>query len=759
MGQWDVVQQGSADINTIDFIDENIGLMAGDYGLLLRTEDGGINWYPIHINEDWDILKIKFYDDTLGWALARGDTSSNSNDSLEAETEYLILKSENGGSSWTIQNILEHYISEWSCFLYPVTNQILCLGDGGKVLKTDDGGTTWTVIFPEMQDIYFSSVWFIDEDIGITTGHYYNDITGYDGIIFITHDGGQNWEERLMPEFSSIENLQFIDDSTGFFLAMNDNREYLICKTTDTLSSWTEVSANENRIGFFRFIDSDLVFAAMMDTLGNNCIMESCDGGIRWEEKYSLPWELNSIHFSKNGTIGHALGKYSRRLLGLRSGSVYIRSLDSGNSWSIRNIYAYALNDVYVFDQNRIFIAGGNSGSHHSRGDIFATSDEGLTWNHVFHESKTVYDMVFLNDEIGFAFSRFWGCYIYKSVDGGTSWTKVFNGENWGGNDSISGNIEAFDMYFLNEDVGWLVGEYHSDSTFTAILSTTDGGENWDFEYKNYDKHIFLSIYCLDQNHRWAVGGSGLIAKHTVSAGWRTVDSPTDLPLRTVLFSDEKTGWIAGGYRGGRYEYQTIWLKSIDGGENWEELTGFNYLINDIFFINPDIGWAVGENEYRQGVILETKDGGENWMVHTDTLSAPLNAIHFKDGYGWAVGGRSSLEFSKTPSIILKTFDSGATWVNHETDEIYPTKFKLSQNHPNPFNPSTTINFTIPKSEIVKIDIYNTLGQRVKTILNKRVQAGEHEIEFEAKNLASGIYYYRIEAGDFQDVKKMILLK
>ena len=88
-----------------------------------------------------------------------------------------------------------------------------------------------------------------------------------------------------------------------------------------------------------------------------------------------------------------------------------------------------------------------------------------------------------------------------------------------------------------------------------------------------------------------------------------------------------------------------------------------------------------------------------------------------------------------------------------------PKQFKLYQNYPNPFNPSTKIKYALPKSDDVRIEIYNTLGQVVWAYSENQVTAGYHEVEFNAQNLSSGIYFYRIEAGEFQDVKKMILLR
>ncbi|MCX7984818.1 MAG: T9SS type A sorting domain-containing protein, partial [Bacteroidetes bacterium] len=88
-----------------------------------------------------------------------------------------------------------------------------------------------------------------------------------------------------------------------------------------------------------------------------------------------------------------------------------------------------------------------------------------------------------------------------------------------------------------------------------------------------------------------------------------------------------------------------------------------------------------------------------------------------------------------------------------------PYTFSLEQNYPNPFNPATTINFTIGKSSNVKLVVYNLLGQKVATLVDTRMDAGQHTIIFDGAHLASGVYFYKLEAGDFRAVKKMLLLK
>jgi len=94
-----------------------------------------------------------------------------------------------------------------------------------------------------------------------------------------------------------------------------------------------------------------------------------------------------------------------------------------------------------------------------------------------------------------------------------------------------------------------------------------------------------------------------------------------------------------------------------------------------------------------------------------------------------------------------------------EIGAVAPVSFGMSQNYPNPFNPSTEIRFSLPEATHVILTLYNSLGQEVKTLINADAPAGFHTAKVDGRGLASGIYYYRIQAGSFTDVKSMILLK
>jgi len=83
----------------------------------------------------------------------------------------------------------------------------------------------------------------------------------------------------------------------------------------------------------------------------------------------------------------------------------------------------------------------------------------------------------------------------------------------------------------------------------------------------------------------------------------------------------------------------------------------------------------------------------------------------------------------------------------------------LYQNYPNPFNPTTKISFTLPKPEHITLDVYNTLGQKVATLLIIKMIIDSHDVQFDASNLPSGIYFYRVQAGEFSQVRKMVLMQ
>lgn len=154
---------------------------------------------------------------------------------------------------------------------------------------------------------------------------------------------------------------------------------------------------------------------------------------------------------------------------------------------------------------------------------------------------------------------------------------------------------------------------------------------------------------------------------------------------------------------------------------------------------------------------------------YTDARYTPSNGdriiiepiLHDNDG-SWEGNIQSSVANAdnawQTPQVWSHTFVGDMDAVSVDDVET-PASYRLSQNYPNPFNPSTVISYEIPTSEQVRLSVFNVLGQEVQVLVNEVQEAGVHHINFQAADLASGIYVYRMEAGSFSSTHKMILMK
>ncbi|MEJ2635456.1 MAG: T9SS type A sorting domain-containing protein [Calditrichia bacterium] len=160
-------------------------------------------------------------------------------------------------------------------------------------------------------------------------------------------------------------------------------------------------------------------------------------------------------------------------------------------------------------------------------------------------------------------------------------------------------------------------------------------------------------------------------------------------------------------------------------------------------------------------------------MVTTYSLTYFNNILYFSDTlktieYTWmgenlgllasasSLVGETNPDFTMASDVSFRV--SGATAIAQE-DFTKPSAYSLDQNYPNPFNPTTNIGFTLPEKGTVTISIYNVVGEQVATAFSGNLPAGKHNMEFDAGNLSSGIYFYRIEANKWKATKQMILMK
>jgi hypothetical protein len=193
--------------------------------------------------------------------------------------------------------------------------------------------------------------------------------------------------------------------------------------------------------------------------------------------------------------------------------------------------------------------------------------------------------------------------------------------------------------------------------------------------------------------------------------------------------------------------------KTTDGGANWVTFGVPDFEeIYDLFFISPDSGVVVG----KPSMVRFTADGGNTWEEDPEITSLLAGSSIKKIG---ALSEEFGIAITDSGSIISFATDSSLlTAVSDEDIQIH--NYSLSNNYPNPFNPSTIIEYNLPQYGFVTLTVYDMLGREIATLVNEEKSAGNHKFEFNAGDLASGIYYYHLNVGyEFVETKKMVLMK
>ena len=212
----------------------------------------------------------------------------------------------------------------------------------------------------------------------------------------------------------------------------------------------------------------------------------------------------------------------------------------------------------------------------------------------------------------------------------------------------------------------------------------------------------------------------------------------------------ENCNWVFSVGALGTVELWIDDIHLIDPGPLPVELTSFTAsAINGGVVLNWETATEV--NNYGFDIEASTSSATEGFVN-----------IGFVSGHGNS-NSPNSYSFVATDGASyyrLKQIDTDGAFEYSDVVEVATNlSYKLNQNHPNPFNPSTTISYTLPKTSHVVITIYNALGQKVTELVNQTINAGNHNANFDASQFSSGMYFYQIQAGDFSKTMKMMLLK
>jgi photosystem II stability/assembly factor-like uncharacterized protein len=384
---------------------------------------------------------------------------------------------------------------------------------------------------------------------------------------------------------------------------------------------------------------------------------------------------------------------------------------------------------------------------------IYKSSDFGENWVLIFRDTTYIedegYRFNFINSDIGFAYAE---NICIKTTNGGDSWTDQSLPE-WSG-----GNLDILSIYFLDYNIGfaggWVViNDIGNYIYFDIIFKTTDSGNNW---YGSYQNRAFppgvKKILFTEANIGYAANYYTLIKTFDPIENWFEVNG-NYTGLLDFDFANSTMGWNINYTVTPNYQANYHISKTIDGGLSWlEQYDNLLDTLNCIYFIDSINGYCVGS----KGKILKTVDGGVTWGSFNLGDNFNIKSIYFvNDSIGYCAGN----------NCLFKTITGGTTSVGHQFHHNNKyNEYSLEQNYPNPFNPVTTIHYSIPldvtlETKNVVLKVYDILSNEVATLVNEEKPVGNYKIEFNALNLASGIYYYQLRAGDYIETKKMILLK
>ncbi len=270
----------------------------------------------------------------------------------------------------------------------------------------------------------------------------------------------------------------------------------------------------------------------------------------------------------------------------------------------------------------------------------------------------------------------------------------------------------------------------------------------------NYMRHIIAAIYydrTSPRSDASAPDGDGLagIVRLKTSANF-TTSTTAGIIVKDILFLDNAEPPIL---EYGLPDYMEA--GAINRAVVPVELMSFEAIGNDNNKIT--LKWTTASETNNYGFYIEKSSDNITWeeigFVKGAGNSEVENAYTYIDNGSEGVG-TYYYRFKQVD------FDGTYEYSNIVSANISaPVNYSLSPAYPNPFNPSTTIIFGLKESGIVRLVVYNTVGQVVKTLLNEEMPAGSHSILFDAGNLASGIYFYRLEVSGFTDTKKVMLVK
>lgn len=675
-----------------------------------------------------ELRAICFIDQNIGYA---------------AGTVGTIIKTTDGGASWSIQNLTRMSIYTYFVGVYfPSPNTGFLIGHYGEIYRTQDGGNNWDSVYYEENES-LSGAYFFDELNGW--------VTGSGGLLLRTIDGGNSWERMFTSPGYSWSAVCFTSQMKGFLVGNYGT----IMQTIDGGLNWTKVISGVNTyLSSICFADSIVGYIIASQHL----ILKTTDGGNTW-----LPHPINDTLMVSLASVS-AINRDTVYAIAERDSSMMrhkmvIRSTDGGNNWAyLPNSMSYDFPTVISVSQSGTLYTAGEAGCI-SKSDNFGNSWTSLSESQTWNEVRGIH---FPTPGTGYIATGGNECpmgQILKSTDSGNNWTVIANGSN----------CESFNtVHFLNNSWG-IIGGF-------KLYNTFDGGTTFNQCYDAGYFHQFRSIDFAG-SIGLAVGDGGIILRSADGGqSWTTIPSGTSAPLSSVCFGGQNTAYITA--------YPGV-LKSTDAGLNWAQVGSVSG--KALWFTDAQTGYMVSDN-----IIYKTTDGAISWSSQSIPGDyVKFKAVRFFDlDTGYIIGGQLEITCN-----VMKTTDAGQSWTEQRLPSNYPlyaldisSDYKVftggwygflfgtvnggttsekepvitgagrqTEIFPNPFSASATIRYILDKPSDVKLFVHDPLGRLIKSLFWDDQSAGTYSYTLESTGLSPGIYFCTLIINGRSETRKLIL--
>jgi photosystem II stability/assembly factor-like uncharacterized protein len=711
-------------------------------GVFLSTDDGS----------SWTAVNNGLMNTYVAALVASGTNLFAGCDGGYSDKAGGVFRSTNNGASWTAASV---GLTNTHVLALAISGTNLFAGTDSGAFLSKDNGTSWTAASTGLR---------LNSSVNALAVSGTNLFAGTDGGIFLSTDNGASWT----PVNNGLPNtwvLSLAISGTNLF-AGTWNGVFL---STDNGANWSAVNTGLTNI----CVNALAVSGQMLFASTGEKVFLSMDNGTRW----------TSINNGLTGTYVFSLAVSGTNIFaGTYSGGVLRRPLwEMTAVWANAKLGWYQQNSGTMRNLRAVSFTDANHGTVvGDSGTILRTTNGGTAWtSQTSGTTQSLHGVCFTDLNTGTIVGD--SGTILRTTNGGAFWTT-----------QTSGTMKPLrGIAFPQAIAGIAVGDSGT------VLRTSNGGTSW-MNVASGDTSDLNAVSTVGPNIAVAVGGyPGSIYLQSYATILRTSDGgftwsiqriDTVGSLGALSFADANIGITFDSWNV---------LRTSDGGITWNKVSNMPPTAGGwgtgIFLVDSSTGFATCYNLQHDemstwwwSTIFQTTDAGCSWLMQALGRGGAGNRKLGDSGGGLKVGGwRVTAQLLAEDSVqtinasrlngiffsdahtgtvvgdggtIYRTVTGGVVGVHHVTADI-PKRFLLLQNYPNPFNPSTTIRYSLPQRSHVTLTVFNILGQQVATLVNETRNAGVHEAEFDGAGLSSGLYFYRLQAGDFIQTKKFLIVK